>query len=248
MVIKSPYPHIYIPEVDIPSFLFETERPKHFKYPRTRPLFIDAKTGKSLSLDQLHDQSRRFGQGLKEKWEWEKNDVLCIFSVNQVDTGVVIWGTHYALGVGRSTPSNFGLMIVSPANPTYTEEELFHQLSDSRAKAIITIPELLPIAKAAGLRANIPLERIILFKSSKDGHQHYTSIFSKRHAESTHGKIKPDDLAFLAYSSGTTGIAKGVMLSHRNIVSNALMGAFLEAMSMHWKEDRMVSFLPFYHI
>lgn len=137
---------------------------------------------------------------------------------------------------------------MSPANPAYTEDELYHQLSDSRAKAIITLPELLPIAKAAGRRANIPPERIILFKSAQDRHQHYTSIFSKRHAESTRGKVKPDDLAFLAYSSGTTGLAKGVMLSHRNIISNTLMGVFLEAMSMHWKEDRMVSFLPFYHI
>jgi 4-coumarate--CoA ligase len=137
---------------------------------------------------------------------------------------------------------------VSPANPAYTEEELLHQLSDSGAKAIITIPELLPVAVAAGKRANIPLERIILFKSSKDGHQHYTSLFSEKHAESTRGKIKPGDLAFLAYSSGTTGIAKGVMLTHRNIVSNLLMQAEQEAKPMHWKGDRMISFLPFYHI
>ena len=106
MVIKSPYPYIDIPETDIPTLLFETERPKHFNYPRNRPLFIDAKTGKSLSLNQIHDQSRRFGQGLKEKWDWHKGDVLCIFSVNQVDTGVVIWGTHYALGVGIPPPPN----------------------------------------------------------------------------------------------------------------------------------------------
>src|SRR5947207_11911109 len=112
------------------------------------------------------------------------------------------------------------LTTVSPANPSYTEEELFHQLSDSGAKAIITIPELLPVAKAAGRRANIPPEQIILFKSAKDGHQHYTSLFSNTHAESTRGKIKPDDLAFLAYSSGTMGLPKGVMLSHRNIISN----------------------------
>jgi 4-coumarate--CoA ligase len=100
MVLKSPYPSLEIPEVDIPTFLFETERPKHFQYPRNRPLFIDAKTERSLSLDQIHDQSRRFGQGLKEQWGWKKGDVLCIFSVNQLDTPVVIWGTHYALGIG----------------------------------------------------------------------------------------------------------------------------------------------------
>jgi hypothetical protein len=100
MVIKSPYPYIDVPEVDIPTLLFETERPKQFNYPRNRPLFIDAKTGTSLSLDQLHDQCRRFGQGLKEQWNWKKDDVLCIFSLNQLETPVIIWGTHYALGVG----------------------------------------------------------------------------------------------------------------------------------------------------
>lgn len=137
---------------------------------------------------------------------------------------------------------------MSPANPSYTEEELFHQLSDSGVKAIITIPELLPVAVAAGRRANITAERIILFKSAKDGHQHYTSLFSEKHAESTRGKIDPGDVAFIAYSSGTTGLAKGVLLTHQNIIANTLMGTFLEGMSMHWKKDRMVSFLPFYHI
>jgi 4-coumarate--CoA ligase len=137
---------------------------------------------------------------------------------------------------------------VSPANPAYTEEELHHQLADSGAKAIITIPDLLPVALAAGRRANIPPERIILFKTSKGGHQHYSSLLSDRYAESARGKNKPEDVAFLAYSSGTTGLAKGVMLTHRNIVSNALMAAFLETMQMHWTRDIMVSFLPFYHI
>ena len=137
---------------------------------------------------------------------------------------------------------------MSPANPAYTEDELLHQLIDSGAKAIITIPELLPIAVAAGKHANIPTDRIILFKEHQDKHQHYTSLFSETFAESTRGKIKPDDLAFLAYSSGTTGLAKGVMLTHRNIISNLLMGVFLEEMSMHWSRDKMISFLPFYHI
>jgi 4-coumarate--CoA ligase len=102
MVIKSLYPPLDIPNIDIPTLLFETERPPHHSFPRTREIFIDAKSGRSLSLDQLHEQSRRFGQGLKDKWNWKKGDVLCIFSVNQVDTGVIIWGTHYSLGVGTS--------------------------------------------------------------------------------------------------------------------------------------------------
>lgn len=102
MVVKSPYSPIDIPEVDIPTLLFETKRPERCNYPRDRPLFIDAETEESLSLDQIHDLSRRFGQGLKDLWGWKRGDVLCIFSVNQLHTGVTIWGTHYALGVGKS--------------------------------------------------------------------------------------------------------------------------------------------------
>ena len=89
-----------IPEIDIPTFLFETPRPEHCSYPPNRPLFIDGKTQECLSLDQIHDQSRRFGQGLKDQWGWKRGDVLCIFSFNQLSTGIIIWGTHYALGVG----------------------------------------------------------------------------------------------------------------------------------------------------
>jgi hypothetical protein len=103
MVIKSPYPPVDIPELDIPTFLFEEDRTKHIAFPRDRKLFIDYKTGWGLSLDELHSKSRRFGQGLKEKWNWQKGDVLCIFSANQVETGIILWGTHYGLGVGTAS-------------------------------------------------------------------------------------------------------------------------------------------------
>ena len=137
---------------------------------------------------------------------------------------------------------------MSPANPAYTEDELYHQLVDSNSKAIVTIPELLSVAVAAARRANIPSDRIMLFKAQTEGYKHYASLFSDRYAESTRGRIKPDDLAFIAYSSGTTGLPKGVMLTHRNIVSNCLMGVTVETKSMHWSQDRMISVLPFFHI
>lgn len=139
-------------------------------------------------------------------------------------------------------------MAVTPANPEYTEEDLLYQLTDSGAKAIITIPDLLPVAVAAGRKANIPSERIVLFKSDHDKYRHYTSLLSKKYAENTEGKIKPTDLAFLAYSSGTTGLAKGVMLTHGNIVANILQLATMDSAEMHWTEDRMASFLPLFHI
>jgi 4-coumarate--CoA ligase len=137
---------------------------------------------------------------------------------------------------------------VSPANPAYTAEELLHQLQDSHAKAIITIPELLPIAIAAANKASIPKDRIILFKQPTEGYKHYTEIMSSNLAPPTTGRIDPDDLAFLAYSSGTTGLPKGVMLSHGNVVSNTLQGSAVEAKFLSWNEDKIPSFLPFYHI
>ena len=103
MVIKSPYPTINVPQVDIPTLLFETPRPERHNFPRDRPIFLDSKSDRSLSLNQLHEQSRRFGAGLVEKWGWGKGDVVCIFSLNQFDTGVVTFGTHYALGVGKNS-------------------------------------------------------------------------------------------------------------------------------------------------
>ena len=137
---------------------------------------------------------------------------------------------------------------MSPANPAYTEDELLHQLKDSNATAILTVPELLSIAIGAARKASIPRDRIILFKQSHDGYKHYSELMSMNLAPSTRGRIQPSDLAFLAYSSGTTGLAKGVMLTHGNVVSNTLQGSAVEARYLSWKEDKIPSFLPFYHI
>lgn len=160
----------------------------------------------------------------------------------------MIWGAQWAGG------------IPSPANPGYTAEELSFQLKDSGAKALVTQYPLLDVARKAAKLAGIPQDRIILMGDERDKtmmFKHFSNIRNTsgatryRRSKATNPK---KDLAFLVYSSGTTGYPKGVMLSHRNIVSNILMLKEGEAGNLTWNGgkdkngDSIIAFLPFYHI
>ncbi|PWY73698.1 acetyl-CoA synthetase-like protein, partial [Aspergillus heteromorphus CBS 117.55] len=210
-------------------------------------IYQDADTQRSLTFQQIKDGALSFGQGLKAIFDWKKGDVLALFTPNSIDTPVVMWGTHWAGGV------------VSPSNPAYTTEELAFQLKNSGAKALITQAHLLPVATAAAKEVGIPEDRIILIGDERDPQsriKHFTSIRNISGANRFRKtKINPSrDLSFLVYSSGTTGVPKGVMLSHRNIIANTLQLATGEAGNLSWnsgadgKGDRVLAFLPFFHI
>jgi acyl-CoA synthetase (AMP-forming)/AMP-acid ligase II len=173
---------------------------------------------------------------------------LALYTPNCIDTPSITWGVHWAGG------------IVSPANPGYTVDELAHQLKDSGAKAIVTQLPQLDMAIEAAKNVGIPQDRICLIGDARDPAgrvKHFTSV---RNISGTqrYRRVKVDnpatDLAFLVYSSGTTGLPKGVMLSHRNIVANVLQVTVAEA-PLSWKPtsttpdgDAILAFLPFFHI
>lgn len=173
--------------------------------------------------------------------------MLALFTPNSIDTPVLMWGTLWAGGV------------VSPANPAYTVDELAFQLKNSGAKALATQTSVLSVAKQAAKKVGMPEDRIILIGDQRDPDarvKHFTSV---RNVSGTSRyrkqKVTPEkDVALLVYSSGTTGVPKGVMLSHRNIIANLMQLDLGEGGNLSWngghdgKGDRILGFLPFYHI
>lgn len=143
-------------------------------------------------------------------------------------------------------------------SPGYNAEELTFQLKDAGAKAIVTQKPLLETAFKAAKAAGIPEDMIILIGDDRDQSgkvKHFTSIRKLANTDRYRKtKRKSSDLAFLAYSSGTTGLPKGVMLSHGNIVSNVIQLMSVEQANLTWdgnadgKGDRILGFLPFFHI
>lgn len=149
--------------------------------------------------------------------------------------------------------------IISPANPLYTVDELAFQLANSGARGLVTQPANLPTALAAAQKANLPLNRIILLGPHRDPSNriaHFSSIRST--ASPIHHPRPPitpqTDLAFLVYSSGTTGLPKGVCLTHHNMVANILQASYVEG--SQWRSrggadgrgDKQLGVLPFFHI
>ena len=210
-------------------------------------IYCDSGASRSYTYAQVRSTAIEFGQGLKDNWDWGKGDVLALYTPNDVDLPAVIWGCHWAGGV------------ISPANPAYRAEELAFQLKDAGAKGLVTQKKFLDTAREACAAAGLSERRIILIGDDRDATRTFMHVTSMRNLSGVtryrRARIDPKtDLAFLVYSSGTTGYPKGVMLTHTNIVSNILMLVVAEGNNLTWnggmdgRGDRIIALLPFFHI
>jgi acyl-CoA synthetase (AMP-forming)/AMP-acid ligase II len=222
-MIRSPFPDVEIPDVPLTPFVLARAGELGDK-----PALVDAPTGRTITYAQLAESVRAVAAGLADLG-FGKGDVFAHYAPNLPEYTVAF---HAVATVGG---------VNTTANPLLTAEELAAQLRDCGARLLATVPEQLEKATAAAKQAGV--EEIFVYGGAA-GAVPFASLLETP-GEPPEVAIDPaEDLVALPYSSGTTGLPKGVMLIHRNLVAN-----ICQYLAVAMREgDRVVAVLPFFHI
>lgn len=220
---RSPLPDVPLREVGITDRLFEG-----LALAADRVILTDGPTGVAFTGDGLAYRIRRLAGGLQARGVGP-GTVVALMAPNMPDYAVFF---HAAALAGAT---------ITTINPTYTAPEVAHQLTDSGAVLLATIPAFLPVATAAAAGT---LVREIVTLGHSDHHQSLEALMGPPLAAQVAVDLDRHVLV-LPYSSGTTGLPKGVMLSHRNMVVN--VDQALPLLDVRTGETT-VAFLPFFHI
>src|SRR6266542_1878449 len=213
MIYRSPHPDVVIPAMPLADFVLARARGRG-----QRAALIDALTGRTISyadLPHLVDRAAAALSGLGLR----QGDTCAIYSCNTIEFPVAVLALAQ-LGA-----------VVTTANPLYTVDELVPQLRDSRARFLFTSPgagaAALEAAKRAGIErvfsfGDVPAETGVVpaFRPALTATP-FADLLAQPDTPPA-VTIDPNDTVLLPYSSGTTGLPKGVMLTHRNLVANIL--------------------------
>ena len=257
--LKS-YPPGVPAEIDLEEFasvgeLFERSCGKY----GDRGAFLNM--GKSLSYAELERLSGHFGAYLQQVLRLPPGSRIALMMPNVLQYPIAMFGALRA-----------GYTVVN-CNPLYTARELEHQLKDSGAEAIVivenfvhTLQEALPrtairqvlvtglgdqLGFLKGLLVNLVVRHVkkMVPPWSVPGHVRFSDALSQGAAHRLEPvKVTHDDIAFLQYTGGTTGVAKGAMLTHRNIIANLQQAHAWIKPFLHEGEEVIITALPLYHI
>ncbi|PKG97470.1 long-chain-fatty-acid--CoA ligase FadD [Paraglaciecola sp. MB-3u-78] len=216
--------------------------------------------GKSITFAELDELSRDFAAYLQNSG-LKKGDAVAIMMPNLIQYPVALFGILRA-----------GMTVVN-VNPLYTPRELQHQLTDSNAKAIVIVENfactLSEVVKATALETVLitsigdmlsPLKKVVTNLAIKHlkkmipaydlpNSQRFLKALKQGHNQHYHRpEVTGEDLAFLQYTGGTTGLSKGAMLTHRNIVANLEQTSTILENVVEMGKELVVTALPLYHI
>ncbi|MEW2046906.1 4-coumarate--CoA ligase family protein [Streptomyces sp. NPDC005476] len=224
-MFRSEFPDV--PPVELPIHEAVLGRAAEFG---ELPALVDGTDGTTLTYDQVDRFHRRVAAALAEAGV-RKGDVLALHSPNTVAFPLAF----YAATRAGAT--------VTTVHPLATAEELAKQLGDCAARWIVTVSPLLQTARRAAELAGGVKE--IFVCDTATGHRSLIDMLASAAPEPQVDIDPVEDVAALPYSSGTTGIPKGVMLTHRQIATNL---AQLRSVMSAGPGDRILAVLPFFHI
>ncbi|WP_460412426.1 long-chain-fatty-acid--CoA ligase, partial [Thermus oshimai] len=244
-------PEIQVPPIPLWKILEESAG----RYPHGVALDF---LGKTLTYRALWEEARRFAGGLKALGV-KPGDRVAIMLPNSPQFVIAFYGALMAGAVGVNV------------NPLYTPRELRHQLKDAGAEYLVILDHLLPRflevegetpvqhTVVTGIRDYLPFPKNLLYplKAKRDGlplgfprrqgFHAFTELLKAGPA--TPHPADPEDLALLQYTGGTTGVSKGAMLTHKNLVANVLQIDAWDPTSkdLHG-QGVMLGALPFFHV
>lgn len=219
-VFKSPLADVPVRDVSVTERMFEGLA--------AGTVLIDGPTERQVTGTALRDQIERLAGGLLARGFGE-GKVVAILAPNMPEYVAVFHAVAYAGGT------------ITTINPSYTATEIAYQLRDAKADLLITIPAFVRLAEAAMAEAGTRPLHVI---GGTEGHASLDDLMG----DPLRAQVPVDldrHVLVLPYSSGTTGMPKGVMLSHRNLVANVEQGQVLRDIR---PGEVTVAFLPFFHI
>lgn len=223
----SPYPDVEIPTVSVYDYLFASLTDED----AARVALIDPATGAETTYGALRAQVDAFAGALSARGV--ADDMVVGLLCPNVPAFATVF--HGILRLGAT---------VTTINSLYTAGEIAKQLKDAGATWFVTVSPLLPQASEAAEEVGIPHERVIVLDGAH-GHENLRQLLGEQQTPPEVSFDPATHVAVLPYSSGTTGVPKGVMLSHRNLVANVQQcrrNIDLRA------DDRVLAVLPFFHI
>jgi acyl-CoA synthetase (AMP-forming)/AMP-acid ligase II len=227
MIVKSSSPPVGIPRVPITDYVL-----RHAERLGDKPAIIDGPSGRTLTYRQLVEAVRRAATGLARRG-FRRGDVLAIYSPNLPEYAVVFNAVASLGGINTTV------------NPLYTADELATQLKDSGARFLVTAPPFLDKAREAAARTGI--EEVFVLGAA-EGARPFAELLEAPPSPPAVAIDPRRDVVVMPYSSGTTGLPKGVMLTHENLVANLQQCEGMQGFDCFSERDVVMAVLPFFHI